>query len=53
MSFFSSEPLLFSYTSIGTKKNTFKNEALRQADGSYASARFLEDWSLERGIRTY
>ena len=40
------------YTSIGTKKNTFPNPALLLEDGSYRHAAELEDWSLERGVRT-
>lgn len=38
----------FRYTSVGTKKNTFKNKALRQSDGLFAHASTLSDWSLER-----
>ena len=41
----------YRYTSIGTKKNTIKNEALLQDDGTYLHASCLKDWSLERGIR--
>ena len=41
----------YRYTSIGTKKNTIKNEALLQDDGTYLHASCLTDWSLERGIR--
>ena len=45
--------LLSSYTSIGTKRNTVKNESLRKEDGTFAPAKSLSDWSLERGIRNY
>ena len=40
------------FTSIGTKKNTCKNRSLLLDNGQYAHAEQLEDWSLERGVRS-
>ena len=36
------------YTSIGTKKNTFKNKLLLMENGEYNHASMLKEWDQER-----
>lgn len=40
--------LICRYTSIGTKRNTFRNRLLQKEDGSFDHASKLSDWSAER-----